>query len=154
MAAMQSIHSLFSSVRRFKWNFVDIFNPTHISCVAFSVEEAREVLLQYLTQIESLQEEKNILDHQIEDLYNKNSYDAVRSEVAQLREQLDQKLPPIENNIGCFCTSLFDYSRHMEIHHVNGHKEWKEMTLEELILTTEPTVEEFKLVSFNSCLNG
>ena len=152
MAAMQSIESLFSNVRRFTWSFVDNENPSRISCIAFSVEEAQKRLLQYLQQIESLQEEKRSIEEQINVLYKTSSISEVRSEVAQLRKQLDQKLPPIENNIGCYCTSLFDYSRHMQVYHV-GDK-WSEMTLEELISTTEPEVVEISLVQFTSCLNG
>jgi uncharacterized protein (UPF0335 family) len=152
MAAMQSIESLFSNVRRFTWKFIDNQNPSRISCIAFSVEEAQKRLLQYLQQIESLQEEKQRVHKQIDILYATDSFETVRSEVAELRKQLEQKLPPIENNIGCYCTSLFDYNRHMEVYHVGD--EWREMTLQELISTTEPEVVEISLVQFTSCLNG
>ena len=150
---MQSIESLFSNVRRFTWKFIDNENPSRISCIAFSVEEAQKRLLQYLQQIESLQEEKQRVNQQIEILYGTKSFNAVRSEVAELRKQLEQKLPLIENNIGCYCTSLFDFSRHMEVNYVNDGT-WKEMTLQELISTTEPEVVEISLVQFTSCLNG
>ncbi len=150
---MQSIESLFSNVRRFTWHFIDNENPSRISCIAFSVEDARERLLQYLQQIESLQEEAKIVDQQIDTLYKTNSFADVRPEVDQLRGELKQKLPPIENNIGCFCTQLFDHSRHMEVNYVNGGV-WQEMTLQELISTTDPQVDELCLVQFTSCLNG
>ena len=153
MDAMQSIQSLFSNVRRFTWRFMDNENPSQVSCIAFSVEDARERLLQYLQQIESLQEEAKIVDQQIDTLYKMNSFAAVRSEVDQLRGELEQKLPPIQDNTGCFCTSVFDYSRHMEVHYINGSV-WQEMTLQELISTTDPQVYELCLVSFASSLNG
>jgi uncharacterized protein (UPF0335 family) len=153
MTTIQSIESLFSNVRRFTWRFIDNQNPSRISCIAFSVEDARERLLQYLQQIESLREEKQCVEEQIDILYKTNSYTAVRSEVTQLRNQVEQKLPLIENNIGCFCTPLFDYSHHMEVNYVNGGI-WQEMTLQELILTTEPEVVEIGLVQFTSCLDG
>ena len=155
MADIQSIESLFSNVRRFTWSFVDIDNPSYISCFAFSVEEAKKRVLQYLQQIESLQQEKKNVDQQINVLYKTNTYEEVRSQVTQLREQLEQQLPLIENNIGCVCTSIFEYSRNMEVYYVNGSGgKWQEMTLQELILTTDPTIKEISCVSFNSCLNG
>ena len=150
---MQSIESLFSNVRRFTWSFVDNENPSRISCIAFSVEEAQKRLLQYLQQIESLREEKRSIEEQINVLCGTNGFETVRSEVAQLRGELKQKLPPIEDNTGCFCTSVLDYSRRMEVNYVNGGI-WQEMTLQELISTTEPEVVEISLVQFTSCLNG
>lgn len=155
---MQSIESLFSNVLRFTWSFVDIDNPSYISCFAFSVEEAQKRVLQYLQQIESIQQEKKNIDQQIDLLYKTHGCEEVRSQVTQLRAELEKKLPLIENNIGCFCTSIFEYRRNMEVYYLNdsegGFSKWQEMTLQELILTTDPTIKEISCVSFNSYLNG
>jgi septation ring formation regulator EzrA len=122
------------------------------------VEEAQKRVLQYLQQIESIQQEKKNIDQQIDLLYKTHGCEEVRSQVTQLRAELEKKLPLIENNIGCFCTSIFEYRRNMEVYYLNdsegGFSKWQEMTLQELILTTDPTIKEISCVSFNSYLNG
>lgn len=153
MAAQQTIESLFSSVRRFTWHYYDGFNPSSVSCVAFSVEEAREKLLSYLTQIDNLQEEKISVKKQIENLYNENEYSFSRSEAERLQKDLNAKLPPIDDNTGCFCTNLFDYSVQMEVEY-SKNGEHSHLTLGELISTIEPNVEKFNCVTFTSCLDG
>lgn len=153
MSAQQSIESLFSNVRRFTWSFLDGFNPSSVSCVSFSVEEARETLLSYLTQIESLHDEKISVEKQVEELWKSDTYSHVRPNILQLREELHQKLPGIDQNTGCFCTQVIDYSRTMEVTSYKS-SEHTVMTLAELISTTEPTVQKVNLVSFTSCLDG
>jgi hypothetical protein len=153
MSAQQSIESLFSNVRRFTWSFLDGFNPSSVSCLAFSVEEAREKLLSYLTQIESLQDEKISVEKQIEELCENDTYSQVRPRILQLREELHQKLPEIDENTGSYCTRVIDYSRTMEVTTYKS-SEHTVMTLEDLISTTEPTVQKVNLVSFTSCLDG
>jgi hypothetical protein len=148
MAAQQSIDSLFSSVRRFKWSFTDGFNPTSVSCIAFSVEEARERLLSYLAQIESLQEEKKLVDQQVSALLKTNTYSVVASEVTRIEAELFKKLPPLDNNTGCFCASVFDFSRHMKI------CDYTNVTLGEFVSTTAPTEHRVNLVDITSCLDG
>ncbi len=148
MAAQQSIDSLFSSVRRFKWSFTDGFNPTSVSCIAFSVEEARERLLSYLAQIESLQEEKKRVDEQVSALLKTNTYSVVASEVTRIENELFKKLPPLDNNTGCFCASVFDFSRQMKF------CDYTDMTLGEFISTTAPTEHNVNLVDITSCLDG
>ena len=153
MSAQQSIESLFSNVRRFTWSFLDGSNPSSVSCLAFSVEEAREKLLSYLTQIESLQDEKISVEKQVEELCKNDTYSQVRPKILQLREELHQKLPGIDENTGCFCTRVIDYSRAMEVTSYKS-SEHTDMTLAELISTTEPTVQKVNLVNFTSCLDG
>ncbi len=153
MAAQQTIESLFSSVRRFTWQFDDGFNPSSVSCVAFSVEEAREKLLSYLTQIDNLQEEKISVQKQINNLCKQSEYSMNTPEVRQLQKELHAKLPPIDDKTGCFCTNVIDYSLHMQVeYHKNG--EHFHLTLGELISTQEPSVEKFNCVMFTSCLDG
>jgi uncharacterized protein (UPF0335 family) len=156
MAATQSVQSLFSNLRRFTWGFTENFHPSMISCIAFSADEARECLLQYVRQIESFHAEKIAVEQQISALFNsdrKSDAEAICSEVQLLRKQLDEKLPLIENNTGYYCKPLLDYSCNMEICHCNG-KDMLVMTLQELIETTEPTVREVSLVTVTSCLDG
>ncbi len=150
MAAQQTIESLFSNVRRFTWQFDDGFNPSSVSCVAFSVEEAREKLLSYLTQIDNLQEEKISVQKQIKNICKQSEYSMNTPEVQQLRKELHAKLPPIDDETGCFCTNVIDYGLRMEvIYHKTGV-----LTLGELISTTEPSVYKFNCVMFTSCLDG
>ncbi len=151
MSAQQSIESLFSNVRRFTWSFIDRFNPSSVSCVAFSVEEAREKLLSYLTQIETLQEEYKRVEEKVDELLKTASYTAVFPEITQLREEFEQKLPGIDDNTGNFCTRVTDYSHNMLVTTRNTHLD---VTLGELILTTEPTVQKVNIASFTSCLDG
>ena len=171
MATMQSFESLFSNVHRYTWQFSDGFNPTSLSCIAFSVEEARSRLLQYLQHIESLQDEKESVDQQIDNLYKKMSKpdnndanyasmfyesennDAIHAEVRRLRDELSQKLPLIDNNIGCYCRDVFDFTPHTELPNPKG-SELPEITLGEFISTTEPKVKKVSLVSITSCLDG
>jgi hypothetical protein len=153
MSAQQSIESFFSNVLHFTWKFEDGFNPSSVSCVAFSVEEAREKLLSYLTQIESLQEEKNSVQKKSDELYEQNEFFVARPEVQRLQKELYAKLPPIDDNTGCFCTSVMDYSRHMPVHHYKSGEQLN-LTLGELISTKDPDVRKFRPVSFTSCLDG
>jgi lantibiotic modifying enzyme len=151
MSAQQSIESLFSNVRRFTWQFNDGFNPSSVSCVAFSVEEAREKLLSYLTQIESLQEEKKRVDQQLFDLWNTDtSYWVMAPELNRINNELLKKLPPIDDKTGCSCTNVIDYGLHMEV----TYNKTEDLTLGELISTIDPLVEKFNCVMFTSCLYG
>lgn len=157
MATMQSFESLFSNVHRYTWRFSDGFNPTSLSCVAITVDEARSRLVEYLQHIESLREEKESVEQQMDALYKKviekENNDVIYAEVRRLRDELHQKLPLIENNIGCYCRGVFDFTRHTEVPNPNGW-ELPDITLEEFILTTEPQVKKVALVSITSCLDG
>ena len=157
MSAQQSIESLFSNVRRFTWSFIDRFNPSSVSCVAFSVEEGREKLLSYLTQIESLQDEYKRVEEQIQSvrLHDSESYTAGLPKILQLREEFNQKLPGIDENTGNFCTRVIEYSRSMEVTvYKSSEKTNINITLAELISTMDPIVQKVNLVSFTSCLDG
>jgi hypothetical protein len=69
--------------------------------------------------------------------------------IDQLRADFNNKLPPIEYNIGCYCRPAWEYSRSMKVEGTS-----KKITLGNLILNTEPEVSDVKLVSFFSCLDG
>jgi len=151
MAALQSNDSFFSNFRRFTWSYsADMSgNYASISCIAASVEEARQRVLQYLEQIESLREEKLSIDKKISDLFKENGYTEACAEATLLKEQLKEKLPPIDDNLRNYhSTGLFDYSRQMKIEYDS------DTTLQEFILTTDPMVKKISLVSFTSCLDG
>jgi hypothetical protein len=155
MSAQQSIESLFSNVRRFTWTFTDVFNPSSVSCIAFSVEEAREKLLSYLTQIETLQDEYKRVEEQIEQEYKTDSYTAVFPKILQLREEFNQKLPGIDDNTGCYCTRLIQYSPSMEVTvYKSSEKTNINITLGELISSMDPTVKKMNIASFTSWLDG
>ena len=150
MSVQQTIESIFSQIRRYKWQFIDGFNPSSVSCLAFSVEEARGKLLAYLEQIENLYDEKERFDKEVQDLYKtEDCSQSLCSKISELRMSLRKKYPLIEENTGCYCKSMDDYSRSMKV-----DSGIEEITLEELITTKEPLVSEIALVEFTSCLDG
>ena len=146
--------SIFSPLGYFKWSFYHRNNPSSVSCIASSVEEARELLLLYLVQIEDLIGEKKYVAEQLAALYNKSDKSvSIFPEIQRLNESLRQKLPPIEDNTGCYCTRVIDYSREMQVTYYKDET-FKDMTLGDLILTIDPTIKQVPLVTFSSCLDG
>lgn len=160
MSAQQTIESIFSKVFNYTWHFTEGESLASLSCIAFSVEEARKNLLTSLKQIDDLAEEKKLVKEKIKELYKKYNYDVDRApklsleeykkmleESQQLQTELWNKLPQIDNNTGAYCTRLIDYGLAMKI-------EDEDVTLGEFISTTEPTVKKILPIRAYSCLDG
>ncbi len=129
-----SFASIASSAKNFTWNFyLNIDNPASISVVAFTVDEARQQVLDTLAKIVPLAAEKKSLP---------------TDSFMQIRE-LQHKIPATLR-LGCFCTDIFDYAEDLI---VNDHHD-KEVKLGDLIRNTDPTPQPFHLITFFSCLNG
>ena len=164
---MSSVEAQLSNVKRFTWSYNDVFKPSSISCLALSVDEARQLLLSYLVKLENLCVERMDIEKKwfecyaktfkqkttklsYSDVVKKGEKDEITKEtIDQLWADFDNKLPPIEYNIGCYCRPVWEYSRSMKV-----AVKSKIITLDNLILNTEPEVSDVKLVSFFSCLDG
>ncbi len=164
---MSSVEAQLSNVKRFTWSYYDVSKPSSVSCLAVSVDEARQLLLSYLVKLENLCVERMGIEQKWSEWYAKTfkqkptklSYSDVvkkgekdeitKETIDQLRADFNNKLPPIEYNIGCYCRPAWEYSRSMKVEGTS-----KKITLGNLILNTEPEVSDVKLVSFFSCLDG
>jgi len=133
-----NLHELFSQLNKYSWNFTVGNNPTSISCVSLSVDEARCSILNFLSNIEMLTME-----------YKQCMKDKKYDEAKKIRysfpayHDLDANL-----DIGGFTKDIFDYHLKMSINYSD------EDTLGHFIATTEPNVQKFKLVSVFSYLDS
>ncbi len=146
---MQSytLTSLLPNIRRFEWHFTIGFNQGSISCIALSVEDARQQILSILEQIENLADEKKVYEKKRVSTTGPDTWE----KLMQLRKEFMDKMPPVEKNTGCDCPSAEDYSRNMKI--MGRSRNQKEVTLGEYIASTEPVVKEIINVKFFSCHN-
>ena len=137
--------SFLSQVNQYTWNFWINSNPTKISVLALSVEEARQEVLAKLCKISNLAPEYNRLWEQLPLHQYKSPEDlALKKQLDELHQQVD-----IDVNIGNFCADLFKYTPTCLVETTS-----EEMTLEKLISETSPTVSKIKTVSVFSCLDG
>ena len=107
------------------------YNPTSISCYAYSEEEARSEILRYLTKIDTI-----CKSYRISQEYLPQDKRYITNDDATL-------------NLGCYTTSMEHFYLAMEIY-ANGEN----TTLEKYIKTTSPRVNDFKKISVFSCLDG
>jgi hypothetical protein len=152
--SVESVESMLSRVKNITWAFTDVDVETYVSCLAFSVEDARQRLLSYLVQIESLQDEKNALQEKSDALWQQVTDKTLgimeaEEQVQLLSKQLLEKLPPIRNRTGYNCTPLLDYTRSMEVVFFTG-KEAITTTLGEMIANNTPSVHDIYLTTFGS----
>jgi len=127
---MNSVQPL-TILKQFSWDFSANYNPTSISCYAFSEEEARSEILRYLTKIDT--ECKSYRDTHT---YLPNEKRYITDDEADL-------------NIGCYTMVIEHFHLAMEIYATGGNT-----TLEEFIKSTSPRVSDFKKISVFSCLDG
>lgn len=139
-----SFSTLLSKANNYTWHFSIGYNPSNISVMAFSVEEARKQVMTQLRKISYLSPEYKRLDESGKNIQYGEWVTSVKPKLKALESQLN-----IDNNVGCFCTDLFDYTPSLEVRGRAG-----EMTLEKLISEAEPTVSKINTMSVFSCLNG
>ena len=139
-----SLSTLLSKANKYTWQFSVGFNPSHISIMAFSVEEARKQVMTQLRKISYLSPEYNRLDESGKNIQYDEWAISVKPKLLALESQLN-----IDNNVGCYCAGLFDYTPSLEVCGRAG-----EITLEKLISEVEPTVSKINTMSVFSCLDG
>jgi len=131
------ISSLFSQLNQYTWIFHIADDSTRISCVSNSEEDARNSILNFITE---------------NGAKTKNYRDATKLKNLEQRIIEFKLLPPRETldvnlNIGCYTTDIFDY--HLDLK-ING----TEQTLENFISQTMPQITPFRMITIFSCLNG
>ncbi len=132
--ATGSFSAFASEAKNFTWPFfVDYHTPTSISVIAFTVDEARQQILDTLTKIVPFAAEKNTLG---DDAYK------------HLRD-LRQKIPA-SVQLGCYCRDIFDYTEDLIVW---DYKQ-DEIKLGDFIRNTLPEIRPFHFVTFYSCLDG
>ena len=108
----------------YTWFFCIGYNPTSLSCVSVSEDDAMQSILNFITQIDEIA--KKYTDF-------------------PPRYTLEANL-----NIGCYTTDIYDFHLNMKI----GRSDEDDHTLENFIKTTIPKVTPFKLITVFSCLDG
>ena len=142
--SVSSFSELLSKANKYTWHFSIGFNPSNISVMAFSVEEARQQVLSQLRKISYLSVEYKRLQKIDFFLETDEWITVIKPQLRALESQLN-----IDNNVGCYCTGLFDYTPSLEVYSSTG-----EMTLEKLVSEVEPTVSKINTMSVFSCLDG
>ena len=148
LSFVSSLSTLLSKANKYTWSFgVDYNKPSNISVFAFSVEEARQEVLAKLCEISILSPEYNRLQ---EERCTREYKSTEHTELTKKRDALLEQLN-IDNNTGCFCPSVFEYTPAMLI---TSYPSFEEITLEKLVSETEPSVSRINTMSFYSCLDG
>jgi hypothetical protein len=125
-----SFEEFASKAKNFTWSFsVDYFNPSSISVIAFTVDEARQQVLDTLAKIVPFATEK-------EERYKR---------VIALRKKIQANV-----QLGNYCTDILNYTEDLTVHDYNN----KEIKLGELIRKTEPRIQPLHRITFYSCLDG
>jgi hypothetical protein len=136
-----NLHEIFSQFKQYRWSFEINCNPTALTCVATSEEEARRTILDFITKIDNLTKEFRIAkenkDWEKMRQYTKSfNYDEIRA-IANL-------------NIGRFCTLIHEFHLGLQIDDFKG----EDLTLGEFINNTKPSVKPFNPITVYSCLSG
>ena len=132
-----NLSTLFSQLKEYRWNFALNYNPTSISCVSVSETDARNTIMKFLIEIDSLSSE-----------YRKALDTGDFDKIYQIRNELYKTPVDATLNIGCYTTGIFEYHLKMKLGYNDEH------TLEEFIMTTSPQISDFKPISMFSCLDG
>jgi uncharacterized protein (UPF0335 family) len=154
MSSLQSVKPFISS---YTWQFMEVYTQKNssISCIAFSVEEARTELFSTLKKIESMADEKKKADDEIKELYKiqrtlpkEKSEEALR-QIYNIECKLKEKFPPVNDYSGGYGMRANDYFLDLNVTYYEKHTN-KEITttLGELILTVEPRIEMTKFITF------
>jgi hypothetical protein len=154
MSSMQSVKTFISS---YTWQFMEVYTQKNssISCIAFSVEEARTEILSTLKKIESMADEKKKADEQIKELYKiqrtlpKEKSEEVLRTIYDIECKLKEKFPQVNDHAGGYGMRANDYFLDLNVTYYDKHTN-KEITtkLGELILTVEPCIKMVKFVTF------
>jgi hypothetical protein len=139
----KSLSALLANAKKYTWWFSMGHNPSNISVLAFSLEDARQEVLAKLRKISYLSPEyKRIHAELWKHKYNSPEYIALEKQRDALYKQLN-----IDANIGCYCDDLFEYTPTALVR-------CGETTLEKFLSETEPQVSEIKTMAVYSCLDG
>jgi hypothetical protein len=160
MSSLQSVKPFISS---YTWQFTEVYTQifSSVSCIAFSVEEARTEILSTLKKIESMADEKKKADDQIKELYKiqrtlpKEKSEEVLRQIYNIECKLKEKFPPINDYSGGYGMRANDYFLDLNVTYYENNNDNdkhtnKEITttLGELILTVEPRIEMAKFITF------
>ncbi len=159
--SVELIESMLSRVKRFTWLYTHVAVPSSISCLAFSVEEARKRIISHLVKIESLADENNSVKKKCEEIWQKVkekelSQSEAKKLTRQLENELDKKYPVFDSTIAYEygCPPVKEYNRSMDISsYLYDRQTYVNITLGEMILTIEPCVSEIRLVEFVSSMD-
>jgi hypothetical protein len=142
--SVSSLYTLLSKANKYTWHFSIEYNPSNISVMAFSVEEARQQVLTQLRKISYLSAEYKRLEESGKNIQYGEWVTSVKPKLRALENQLN-----IDNNVGCYCLGLFDYIPTLAVECGGA-----EMTLEKLVSEVVPTVSKINTMSVFSCLDG
>jgi hypothetical protein len=151
-----TVSSILSQLRLFKWNFQIPFdyaqsNLVTLSCIDFSVEEARKQIISMLIKFENLAQEKNMLEKEKNQRVKYSSGTELFYHETNYYTKIKQMYQcDITYEYGCRDSSMdpLDYTRHLKV--VNGYTfNQTSIRLEDLIKTIEPTINPVNLISFN-----
>jgi hypothetical protein len=148
LSSVSSFSALLSKANKYTWSFGVAYNKSsNISVFAFSVEEARQEVLAKLREISMLSAEYNLLQKEAcTHAYKSPEYIQLVKKRSALFEQIN-----IDINTGSFCPSVFEYIPTML---VDSYPSFEEITLEQLVSETDPTVSRINAIAVYSCLDG
>jgi hypothetical protein len=153
-----TVSSILSNLRLIQWRF-EIPSPytqsnmVSLSCIAFSVEEARKEIVSMLTHFENTKEEKNMLEKEKNQRVKYSSgTDYIDREFNYYTKIKQMYQCNITYGMGSRDSSIDprDYTRDLKV--IDGNTNTFNKTLirlEDLIKTVEPTVNRANLISFN-----
>ena len=138
---MASFQELLSSFKNYTWHFSLNYNPTSISCISRSEQDARQQIIDFLTRIDSTFAEyrKAMREGNLQEL--EKWYPIIAA------YEIDATL-----NIGCYTRDIYDYSLDMEIDKYKNDAD--HYTLADYIMQTAPRVSSVKSIHVFSCLDG
>ena len=154
MNTLESIKPIFF---RYTWQFreFDTDKISSISCMAFSVEEARFELLSTLNQIENLSDEKIRVENQINTLYrilqtqSKEEKDFTLKKILELTRRLQEKFPPVNDYTGSSGIRVNDYNCDLKVICYDTHTSEEITTiLSKMIFIVDPIAENARYVTF------
>jgi uncharacterized protein (UPF0335 family) len=154
---MSSLQSVKPFIFSHTWQFIQVYTEkiSTISCLAYSVEEARAELLSTLKKIESLAAEKKKAEDDTKELY-KNLRTTTAEKGHQISKQIDciekelkQKFPLVNDYTGGYGTRVNDYDSNLKVMYYEKYTN-KEITttLDVMISTTDPKIEPVRVVTF------
>lgn len=152
---MNTLHSIKPTFFRYTWQFRDLYTDkiSSVSCIAFSVEEARSELLSTLKQIENISDEKKKIEAEINSLYrirmtqSKEEKDVTLDKICKLTRTLRDMLSQVNDYTSNSGIRVNDYSCDLKVIYYHNNAEIT-TTLSTLISTNEPFIDSAKFVTF------
>jgi phage-related protein len=154
---MYSLQSIKPFIFSYTWQFIEVYTVkiSTISCLAYSIEEARAELLSTLKKIESLAAEKKKAEDKIKKLYKiqqtltiENGHQ-ISKQIDCIKQELKQKFPSVNDYTGGYGTRANDYDSNLQvIYYEKSTNKEITTTLDVMISTTEPKIEPIRVVTF------